>query len=314
MFAIDGKSVKEVRERLNATGKFDRGGRPWTSSRLLRILNNKIYSGVSIFGKQLNNLGQPKPLPRSQWIISKVMEPIVPDEITRAVSEKFESMRRRNWTKDAVKAGLRRLLRERGYISYPAIEEAAYLPSSSVILRNFGDITELCRTIGYEKPRRACRFHARIYTDDELLTEIIRIHRQQGSITGRAIDEDTKSPSSAYFALRFGGLRNAYLAAGLMASQPGQIPPNRRVKARLFSNDELLKGLGELLAQAGFLSCSLINQEPSLPQAEVFCRRFGTLSKAYELIGYRQSRAEVLRLSKAYQESAEAERRGAALN
>ena len=56
--------------------------------------------------------------------------------------------------------------------------------------------------------------------------------------------------------------------------------------ARL-SDEELLDHLKRLYAEAGQLSGVLIDQTPEMPAASTYRSRFGSLARAYELIGYR---------------------------
>ena len=59
--------------------------------------------------------------------------------------------------------------------------------------------------------------------------------------------------------------------------------------ARL-SDEELLEHLKRLYADAGQLSGVLIDQAPDMPSAATYRSRFGSLTRAYEMIGYRTDR------------------------
>lgn len=59
--------------------------------------------------------------------------------------------------------------------------------------------------------------------------------------------------------------------------------------ARL-SDEELLDHLKRLYADAGQLSGVLIDQTPDMPSAATYRNRFGSLARAYEMIGYRSDR------------------------
>ena len=56
------------------------------------------------------------------------------------------------------------------------------------------------------------------------------------------------------------------------------------------SDEELLQHLKRLYADAGQLSGVLIDQNPDMPSAGTYRNRFGSLARAYELIGYRTDR------------------------
>ena len=55
------------------------------------------------------------------------------------------------------------------------------------------------------------------------------------------------------------------------------------------SNEELLEALRSLLARQGRLSLRLIKEDPEMPSPSVYRGRFGSLRRAYELIGYGRS-------------------------
>ncbi|BCG96885.1 recombinase family protein [Mesorhizobium sp. 131-2-1] len=56
---------------------------------------------------------------------------------------------------------------------------------------------------------------------------------------------------------------------------------------RHMTNDEMLAALKELLARRGALSAFIIDAAPDCPPSARFHSRFGSIIKAYELIGYR---------------------------
>jgi DNA invertase Pin-like site-specific DNA recombinase len=61
--------------------------------------------------------------------------------------------------------------------------------------------------------------------------------------------------------------------------------------ARL-SDEEMLEHLLQLYADAGALSGVLIDQAPDMPSAAAYRTRFGSLARAYEMIGYRDDRSD----------------------
>ncbi len=57
-------------------------------------------------------------------------------------------------------------------------------------------------------------------------------------------------------------------------------------RSRRLSNEELLTLLRELLTEVGTLSSLIINERETMPSSSVFATRFGSLLRAYELVGY----------------------------
>jgi hypothetical protein len=53
-----------------------------------------------------------------------------------------------------------------------------------------------------------------------------------------------------------------------------------------FSDDEMLDRLRELLATTGSLSALIIDEQNNMPASGAYRSRFGSLLKAYQLVGY----------------------------
>lgn len=63
-----------------------------------------------------------------------------------------------------------------------------------------------------------------------------------------------------------------------------------RARARRFTNDELLDRLRMLYQNRGYLSGMIINETDSMPSSAVYMHRFGSLIRAYQLVGYSPQR------------------------
>ena len=61
-------------------------------------------------------------------------------------------------------------------------------------------------------------------------------------------------------------------------------------RSRRYSDDELLAHLQALFRERGTLSGLIINEAIALPSAATYIQRFGSLSKAYEMVGFRPGR------------------------
>ena len=57
-------------------------------------------------------------------------------------------------------------------------------------------------------------------------------------------------------------------------------------RRRQYTDDELLEGLRQLYARKGFLSGVIIDEAEGLPSSNVYQRRFGSLIRAYERVGF----------------------------
>lgn len=63
-----------------------------------------------------------------------------------------------------------------------------------------------------------------------------------------------------------------------------------RERSQRFSDEQLLEQLSALLAQKGWLSGLVIDEVEDMPSSSTFRHRFGSLLRAYELIGYSTGR------------------------
>ena len=63
-----------------------------------------------------------------------------------------------------------------------------------------------------------------------------------------------------------------------------------RARARKFSDDELIDRLRMLYQQRGYLSGMVIDEEDNMPSSTVYSHRFGSLLRAYQLVGFTPER------------------------
>jgi hypothetical protein len=62
-------------------------------------------------------------------------------------------------------------------------------------------------------------------------------------------------------------------------------------RSKKLTDAELLDHLKALYAECGRLSGFIIDQAPALPSAATYIQRFGSLTRAYELVGYHYPRS-----------------------
>ncbi|GAA4358203.1 recombinase family protein [Variovorax defluvii] len=63
-----------------------------------------------------------------------------------------------------------------------------------------------------------------------------------------------------------------------------------RARARRFSDEELIERLRRLFERRGFLSGFVINETDDMPSSSVYALRFGSLLRAYKLVGFTPGR------------------------
>ncbi len=59
-----------------------------------------------------------------------------------------------------------------------------------------------------------------------------------------------------------------------------------RARARRYTNEELIERLRTLYQNRGFLSGLIINETESMPSSTVYAHRFGSLIRAYQMVGF----------------------------
>ena len=63
-----------------------------------------------------------------------------------------------------------------------------------------------------------------------------------------------------------------------------------RERNRRFSNDDMIDLLRELLKKEGFLSGIVIDEADNMPSSGAYASRFGSLVRAYSLVGFTPER------------------------
>lgn len=257
------------------------------------MLRNEIYIGTYVFGRRFNNLGKKRPADENEWIRAGVLDPLVPPELFHAAQARLGKHARRHWSDREIVSGLSRLLKEQGFLNVPTINACRYLPDQTTITKRFGGLAQACAAIGYVKPSRASTSQRRLFTDEELLDQLRRIHLTNDGISAALISRDPHSPSASYFKVRLGGLRNAYFLAGLSMGKLPRQKTARSSNGSMYGEEELLDGLRLVLAKHGYLSKALIAAESAIPGCEMYEKAFGGFTEAYARIGYLSTRSEL---------------------
>ena len=108
---------------------------------------------------------------------------------------------------------LRKLLRQRSFLSHKIINEAARVPAVATYRRRFGGITEAYDLIGYTAPFRAARSQSQMtksLSDEQLLDKLRRLRQKHGYLSARLIDGTRGIPATSTYLRRFGSLSEAY--------------------------------------------------------------------------------------------------------
>lgn len=110
--------------------------------------------------------------------------------------------------------------------------------------------------------------------DEDMLKGLERLYKKKGYLSSVLINEVENIPSANAYIVRFKSLYTAYELVGFHHNKRGR------------SDEELLAKLKNLYKKHGYLSSSLITRSTEMPNRDIYCRRFGSAKKAYELVGY----------------------------
>lgn len=130
----------------------------------------------------------------------------------------------------------------------------------------------------------------RRYSDQEMLDALRRLLEERGDLSRRIVAESPITPSPGTYNARFGSLTAAYRIIGFTPPRVEQglapIDPALGGRRPTLSPEAMLEALRRLLKEHGYLSSNLIEESKSVPACSSYYRRFGSLSAAYQLIGY----------------------------
>jgi hypothetical protein len=179
---------------------------------------------------------------------------------------------------------LRQLYRRHGFLDTRLVIDHKEVPSTTTIHKHFGGLRQVYKLIGSKGPLGATYG----LCDDELLIRLRRLLRNRGRLTEEIIDRSNGVPRSETYRRRFGSLPRAYRLAGYNAEAKSH--QALLAKTRSLTDDQLLVALRKLLRERGYLTEKMIDGNGETPTSPTYWRRFGSLTRAYQLIGYRSKK------------------------
>jgi DNA invertase Pin-like site-specific DNA recombinase len=183
----------------------------------------------------------------------------------------------RGFRDDEMLSALRLLLQDRGYLSAAMINGCKDMPSANAYYSHFGGLERAYELIEYERPYRT-----RPSLTNEAILEILRsLFEKRGKLSRKIINATYGIPSASCYYDRFGSLGRAYKLSGCELGTSKSYTESRGI-----TNETLLGRLRSLLSVRGYLSGRLIDRTSGMPSRTLYCNRFGSLRRAYELIGY----------------------------
>jgi hypothetical protein len=180
------------------------------------------------------------------------------------------------------------LYRAHGYLTRQLINAAEGVASAGTYARRFGSLERAYEEIGLpwyfpnrppRKPHRNFKHRSR----KQLLDALRQLLRERGALSRKIIDETEGVATAATYQRRFGGVLPAYALIGYNAQRRATRNAADRTKSR--SNNQLLDLLRKLRRKHGHLTARIIGKAKGLPASSTFVRRFGSMSRVYQLIG-----------------------------
>jgi DNA invertase Pin-like site-specific DNA recombinase len=300
----------EIAASLNKKGIKPNRARQWSYSTVRKILRSEIYIGNSTWNRTSIKLHSARVVnPREKWVRADgIIEPMIEPKLFDAAQAIFRE-RSRVCSEEEKLEPLRRLLRKRRVLTGKIISQSNEVASLSSYVKRFGSIRRVYKLIGYAGCRKS---PARIrpvstaasfrITNEAILNLLKGLLNKHGYLTTSIIDDSPGVPCSSTIIRRFGSLSRAYQLVGFPAcanSAHGHLPAcaMQGISSR-FSNDQFLEVLRLLLAKRGTLTAKIIDRAKGVPSASAYCKRFGSLARAYQLIGYNPLKRSGLRLNR----------------
>jgi DNA invertase Pin-like site-specific DNA recombinase len=191
---IAGTNETEIATQLNARGVQNHFGRPWSRGTVCEVLTNEKYIGNNLFNRTSGKMkSRTRPNPENEWVRKEqAFEPVVDAELFWAVQGIYRE-RNRKFANDELLQGLRDLYAQQGRLSALIIDEADYLPPSSLFRTRFGGLLRAYRMIGYT-PERDYQYvvinqRLRVFHAETVADVIGRIE----TLCGRQIPTDPES-------------------------------------------------------------------------------------------------------------------------
>ncbi|HEX4408996.1 MAG TPA: recombinase family protein [Xanthobacteraceae bacterium] len=302
LFVHDGKQAREIAKILNKENTPLAGGRRWTRQFVNRLLSNERYVGDYVWNRQTLRLqARASWNSADEWIrVEGALAPLVSKAEFSAAQDLMRD-RLRRWTEEEKLEPLRRILRKHGRISANLVLKTRGTPSPTSYARWFGGLIPAYERVGYLKYRRMRRRRHRFrsshavsarLSNKQFLEALCDPLLKHGYLSAKIIDQTEGIPSAHAYYKRFGSIRRVYTLLAEASGDPGRrlghAHHRRPVGFTLnLSDEQLLSLLSQLLRETGCLTQSIINANKNLPASPTYRRRFGSMARTYQLIGYK---------------------------
>lgn len=132
-------------------------------------------------------------------------------------------------------------------------------------------------------------------SDEALIAELKQVLADHGELSSALIDRHPDAHCADVYKKRFGGLLSAYRLAGFRPTRRQTAAHEKALRHRPWTfrpsvqpidPEEAWRRLEQHFAARGFVSCNTITDDPTLPSAEWYRRRFGSMAEIYRRLGH----------------------------
>jgi DNA invertase Pin-like site-specific DNA recombinase len=121
---------------------------------------------------------------------------------------------------------------------------------------------------------------------EEKLEPLHRLFNKHGCLSVELMKKTRGVPAATTYARWFGSLRNAYRLVGFDERSNRWPQSGRGSTLRLLTDEQMLDMLRKVWKEHGYLTQNLIDHSSGIPCASSYHKRFGKVSRAFQLIGY----------------------------
>lgn len=213
-----------IADRLNEEGSLWIDGTPWNKTRVSNVLRCELVTGRQPYGKTTHTLGRPiHQNARETWGSVEVFPPIVPLRTFNAAQARLRALRGHNIkTEREMLDDLRAIHARHGRLSIALIDATRGVQKSSAYFARFGTLGRAYKLIGipYAPRERGLRPDGTRLSREEVLEGIRRVHAAHGRINMALCHSDQSLPALGWIRAEFGGLTEAFDAAGVAHRSP----------------------------------------------------------------------------------------------
>jgi DNA invertase Pin-like site-specific DNA recombinase len=297
MFVQEKRTEQQIANVLNNLGKTTEFGRAWTGERIRYLLKSEKYVGHNVWNHVSFKLQKTKirngP---EQWVrADHVFQAIVEQHTFDATQALFYERlthpicgRARRYSDKEMLSALRRLLKRAGHLSRRIIDVSSSTQSAGAYENRFGSLAKAYQLIGYKRGKlrmerrvRPTR-HSIYFSNDEMLVALRTLLRERETLTTSIIEESGSVPCGTAYCKRFGSLRKAYELIGFIP----KLFAKRWRRPENLSDEQMLDALRSLLRERGHLTKDIVDNAVGVPSSYAYEKRFGSIVRAYELVGY----------------------------